>query len=172
MIARHKNLVLVGTSHIAKHSITEIKQVIESENPCLIAVELDHRRLHALLSKERPKPSLALVRKVGMKGFLFAALGSWVQRKLGKLYKRGRGVEKDEELAAYWFAEPQLAETEPAEVAAAEPPTDLDGAERPGDEEDDVPFERQPADNPDETPSVADDPPADEEEVDRIPNEP
>ena len=88
------------------------------------------------------------------------------QRKLGELYQRGRGVDKDEELAAYWLGEPQLAETETTEVAAAEPATNPDGAERTGDEEDDVPFEQQPADNADEAPSVADDPPADEEEVD------
>jgi len=85
MVTRYKNLVLVGTSHIARHSIKDITEAVEAEKPKVIAVELDRRRLHALLSDEKPKMTFSMVRKVGLKGFLFAMLGSWVQRKLGKI---------------------------------------------------------------------------------------
>lgn len=93
MVARHKNLVLIGTSHIARHSVQEIKEAVERENPALIAVELDQRRLHALLSKERSRLSFTFLRRIGVKGFLFALLGGWVQRKLGKLVQVEPGAD-------------------------------------------------------------------------------
>ncbi len=84
---------MVGTSHIAADSAQEIVKLVEEEQPGLIAVELDKRRLHALLSKEKPKITFTLLRTVGVKGFLFALLGSWVQRKLGRLVGVEPGVD-------------------------------------------------------------------------------
>lgn len=89
-------MVLIGTSHIAAHSIKEITSTIEEKKPHIVAVELDQRRLHALLTHEKPKITFALLKKVGVKGFAFAVIGSWVQRKLGKLV----GVEPGADMLA------------------------------------------------------------------------
>ncbi len=83
---KYKNLIVVGTSHIAKESIGVVKQTIASEKPDVVAVELDKKRLLALLSKKKKKKlSARLLFKVGIVGFLFQLIGSWAERKLGKL---------------------------------------------------------------------------------------
>ena len=80
---KYKNLVIIGTSHIAESSLDEINAVFQKENPDLIAVELDHGRLHALLSNKKPSYSPALIGQLGLKGYLFALIGSLIQQKLG-----------------------------------------------------------------------------------------
>jgi len=77
-------LVVVGTSHIAKQSIEEIKTIIEEEKPEIVALELDFNRLQALLSKRRAHLRLGDIKRVGLKGYLFALFGGFVQKKLGK----------------------------------------------------------------------------------------
>ncbi|MBS3118734.1 TraB/GumN family protein [Candidatus Woesearchaeota archaeon] len=75
---------IIGTSHISKQSVREITDAIEKEKPAIVAVELDQKRLYALLHKQKSRFSLRDIQRVGIKGFLFAILGSWVQKKLGK----------------------------------------------------------------------------------------
>src|SRR3989338_1428737 len=82
---KYKNLVFLGTSHIAKQSLDEVKRYIKEEKPDVIALELDKKRLHALMSKEQRKIGLRSIRHIGLKGFLFALFGAWAERKLGNL---------------------------------------------------------------------------------------
>jgi pheromone shutdown-related protein TraB len=79
------NLYLIGSSHIAKQSIQEIKSSFNKLNPDIVAVELDKQRAYALMSKKQGKPSIYDIRRIGFKGFLFALIGSWVSKKLGNL---------------------------------------------------------------------------------------
>lgn len=79
------NLTVIGTSHISKQSIKEAEESIELLNPGIVALELDQARFYALLSKRKPKFNLSLVKEIGVKGFLFAILGAWVEKKLGKI---------------------------------------------------------------------------------------
>lgn len=79
----YKNLVLIGTSHIATTSIREIERAFESEKPDLVAVELDKARLDALFSNVKPKYPLSIIPKIGLKGYLFARIGGLIQQKLG-----------------------------------------------------------------------------------------
>ncbi len=81
---RYKNLILLGTSHIARQSIEEISRIIEEIKPEIVAVELDNKRIHALLSGNTGKPSYRDIKRIGFKGFLFASLGAWAQKKLGQ----------------------------------------------------------------------------------------
>lgn len=81
----YNNLCIIGTSHIAKQSIKEIKQAFNDLKPDILAVELDKRRVYALLSEKQGKPSLYDIRRIGFKGFIFALLGSWISKKLGKI---------------------------------------------------------------------------------------
>jgi len=80
---QHRNLIIIGTSHIAKQSLDEVKRAIEEEKPELVALELDKRRLHALMSKEKGKISVRNIFKIGIKGFLFSLIGAWAEKKLG-----------------------------------------------------------------------------------------
>ncbi len=81
----HGKITIIGTSHIAKDSIAKVKEKLLSEKPEIVAVELDHARLHALLSKEKPRLSLGMLRIMGVTGFVFFVIGGLLQRKLGKL---------------------------------------------------------------------------------------
>jgi pheromone shutdown protein TraB len=69
------NLYLIGSSHIAKQSIQEIKSSFNKLNPDIVAVELDKQRAYALMSKKQGKPSIYDIRRIGFKGFLFALIG-------------------------------------------------------------------------------------------------
>ncbi len=83
-IMRYRNLVLVGTSHIAKQSLKEVKQAIEKENPDIVALELDRPRLQGLLSSKREKIRFRDIRRIGIKGYLFSLFGAWAEKKLGE----------------------------------------------------------------------------------------
>ncbi|RLE41974.1 TraB family protein [Candidatus Woesearchaeota archaeon] len=95
MLLRYRNLVVVGTSHIAKESVEEAKRVILREKPDAVALELDKARLFALLEK-RKAGMLEQIRHLGFRGFILNTLGAWVEAKLGKLV----GVKPGSEMLA------------------------------------------------------------------------
>lgn len=78
-----KNLTTIGTSHIARQSLEEIEDFIETRKPDIIALELDARRAYALMHKVKRRLGWRDIRRIGLKGFLFGMLGSWVEKKLG-----------------------------------------------------------------------------------------
>lgn len=82
---KYKNIVIIGTSHIAEASLKEIESVFRTQNPDIVAVELDSNRLHALLSNKKPNYSPSLIPKIGLKGYLFAVIGGFLQQKLGNI---------------------------------------------------------------------------------------
>jgi pheromone shutdown protein TraB len=49
------NLKIIGTSHIARQSIEEIRKTVEEFQPEIIAVELDLQRATALMQKQKTK---------------------------------------------------------------------------------------------------------------------
>ena len=105
----YKNLSIVGTSHISKKSIKEVKDAINTLSPDIIAIELDRRRLPALLEKKKNKnknkiPSIYNIKYIGLQGYLFSLLGAWVEKKLGKVTGVSPG---DEMLTAYHLAKKQ-----------------------------------------------------------------
>ena len=83
-VMRYKNLTLIGTSHIAKQSVLQVKDIILKKDPDIIAIELDRKRFFALLHKKRGI-NLADIKKIGVKGFLFQLIGALVEAKLGKI---------------------------------------------------------------------------------------
>jgi pheromone shutdown-related protein TraB len=89
----YRNLVLIGTSHIAKQSLREIEAAFSAHHPAVVAVELDRKRLHGLLHEEKTKVGLSHITKIGVKGYLFATLGGWMQRKLGSVVGVSPGSE-------------------------------------------------------------------------------
>lgn len=84
---KYKNLTLIGTSHIAKESITEITNVFKQENPDIVTIELDRKRLYALLNKkknQKRKYPLSIIFRIGFKGYIFSRIGEWAEKKLGE----------------------------------------------------------------------------------------
>jgi len=82
---RYKNLTLIGTSHIARQSIKEVREAIESNNPDIVAVELDAKRLYAMQQKTTSRLSVFDIGRIGLQGYLFTLIGGYVQKKLGNI---------------------------------------------------------------------------------------
>lgn len=82
---RYKNLIIIGTSHIAKQSLEEVENTITKQKPEIIALELDRRRFFALTHEQKRKLKLTDITKIGFKGFLFNLIGAWIEEKLGKM---------------------------------------------------------------------------------------
>jgi len=79
-----KNLTIIGTSHIAKQSLQEVKKAILEDKPDIIALELDKKRFFALTQKKKEKLRLGDIKRIGVKGYLFSLIGGYMQRKLGE----------------------------------------------------------------------------------------
>ncbi|MBI2141174.1 TraB/GumN family protein [Candidatus Woesearchaeota archaeon] len=90
---KYGNLTVIGTSHIAKDSVSRVKEAILAEKPDIVAVELDHARLHVMLSGQKPRFSLSIIKVMGMTGTLFFLIGNFLQRKLGKMIGASPGEE-------------------------------------------------------------------------------
>lgn len=92
------NLIILGTSHIAVESINEVKQLINNENPEIIALELDILRFKKLLSNTQQKPSL---KDLISGSSIMNTLGAYIEKKLGEKV----GIKPGEEmLTAIRFA--------------------------------------------------------------------
>ena len=87
------NLKIIGTSHIAKQSIEEIRKAAEEFHPDIIAVELDIQRAAALMQPQKNRFSFSDIKKIGIKGYAFVRIGHYVQQKLGKLVGVSPGTE-------------------------------------------------------------------------------
>ena len=92
------NIVLVGTAHISKDSVEEVKQVIEEYKPDIVAVELCKSRYEAITKKDKWEntPISKLLKSNNAYLLLAQTFLSSIQRKLGKDY----GVEPGSEMIA------------------------------------------------------------------------
>ena len=86
-------ITLIGTSHIARESILEIKQAFKNLQPQMVAVELDAERAAALQEGQKRRISFRQMLQVGWKGMLFAKIGQYVQQHLGKMVGVDPGAE-------------------------------------------------------------------------------
>jgi len=86
MIKKVGNVLLLGTSHVAKQSAKEIKEAILEHKPDVVAIELDYLRFKKLMKtnfKEKPD-HFRMLKEFGVAGYLFLAVGGYVQKKIGK----------------------------------------------------------------------------------------
>lgn len=81
----YKNLTVIGTSHIARESIIEVKAKISELKPSIVALELDKLRFETLLYNKKSKTRLSDIRYIGLKGFLFNLIGAYIEKKLGEI---------------------------------------------------------------------------------------
>ena len=54
-MVKFKNLILIGSSHIAQESVKEVEEVLLKHKPKIIALELDQVRFHKLMNKNSKK---------------------------------------------------------------------------------------------------------------------
>ena len=92
------NIFLVGTAHISKESVEEVKNVIEQYKPDIVAVELCQRRYEAITKKDKWEntPITSLLKSNNAYLLLAQTFLSSIQRKLGKEF----GVEPGSEMIA------------------------------------------------------------------------
>jgi len=90
---KYQNVTVIGTSHIAQQSLDDVKAVFKKENPDIICLELDRQRLYALLHNEKRRVKIRDIFKIGIKGFLFALLGAYAEKKLGQIVGVSPGSE-------------------------------------------------------------------------------
>jgi len=88
----YKNLMVIGTSHIAKQSLEDVKNAIEGWKPDIVALELDKRRLYGLFRKPG-KIRIYDIKRIGIKGFIFSIIGTWAEKKLGNMVGVAPGSE-------------------------------------------------------------------------------
>jgi len=86
---RIRNLSLVGTSHIAKQSIIEVKEAIEKEAPSIVALELDYVRYQKLTSDKKEKFSIKDISIINL-------IGAYVEKKIGEKVGVTPGAEMKE----------------------------------------------------------------------------
>jgi len=93
-----RDFKLIGTAHVSRESIEEVKNIIREEKPDMVCVELDHGRYNSIAKNDNwEKLNLSKVFREG-KGFLLIAnlvLGSF-QKRLGNEL----GVKPGEEMIA------------------------------------------------------------------------
>ncbi|MEM4247818.1 MAG: TraB/GumN family protein [Candidatus Nanoarchaeia archaeon] len=94
---------ILGTSHIARQSIIAIRNKIVEFKPDIIAVELDKYRLPYLF-EPRSKLRLQDIARLGFMGFLFNAIGGWLQKKLGEKVGLMPGADMRAAIKAAQFA--------------------------------------------------------------------
>ena len=92
------NIILVGTAHISKESVEEVKEVIEEYKPDIVAVELCKRRYESITKKDKWEntPITSLLKSDNAYLLLAQTFLSSIQRRLGKEY----GVEPGSEMIA------------------------------------------------------------------------
>lgn len=80
-----KEIILVGTAHVSKESISLVKETIEKENPDIVGIELDFQRLQQLQQgKKWQQMDLGQIIKEGKTHlFLLNILLSNLQRQIG-----------------------------------------------------------------------------------------
>ncbi|MBW3012708.1 TraB/GumN family protein [Candidatus Woesearchaeota archaeon] len=85
MAIKYNNLTIVGTSHIAKESLEQVANYIEKELPDIIALELDKKRLYALLAGKKKRARFKDIRQLGIKVYVLNLIGAYIEEKLGKM---------------------------------------------------------------------------------------
>lgn len=93
--ANDKEIILIGTAHVSPTSVSEVKELIETECPDSVCIELDAGRYESMNQKEQwADTDIVKVIKAGKAGFLFAnIILSNYQRKLAEQFDIRSGQE-------------------------------------------------------------------------------
>src|SRR5690606_18802872 len=86
------NVILVGTSHIAHESVSEIRNLVTHYQPTGIAVELDSVRAQSLFKPQKSRFTLSF----GLSAGIFTFFAGMIQKKLGKMVGLQPGADMKE----------------------------------------------------------------------------
>ncbi|MBK7106770.1 MAG: TraB/GumN family protein [Ignavibacteriae bacterium] len=91
----NKNIILIGTAHISKKSAEIVKEVILTEKPDTVCIELDENRLDALLNKNKwdNLDLKTIIKQKQLTTLIINILLSSYQKKLGNKIGVNPGVE-------------------------------------------------------------------------------
>ena len=103
---QYKNIILLGSSHIAAQSVHEVQLLFDECKPQILALELDSQRLEGLLQRdhgsrgpEEPRidqnKTIARfrIRDIGFKAYVLARIASFAEEKLGSVVGVKPGTE-------------------------------------------------------------------------------
>ena len=92
------DIILIGTAHISKDSVREVKEAIKKYKPDVVAVELCKRRYEGIIKKDKWEntPVTSLLKSNNAYFMLAQTFLSSIQRKLGKEH----GIEPGSEMIA------------------------------------------------------------------------
>ena len=88
-----ENIRIIGTSHISKESILEVKNTIIDYDPDIIALELDPIRYNSLISNKKNSNLLTIIKQIGVRGLILNYIGAYIEKKLGQKVKVKPGAE-------------------------------------------------------------------------------
>jgi len=75
---------IIGTSHVAKESVENIKKEIKEFQPDIVCIELDANRLQGLLSNQKSNFNPKMIGRIGLTGYIFGLIGHMMQKKVGE----------------------------------------------------------------------------------------
>lgn len=92
---KDKQLILIGTAHISKQSAELVAEVIRSEKPDVVCIELDEQRLEALSNKKKWEnlDLRTIIKQRQLSTLIINILLSSYQKKLGKKLGVSPGLE-------------------------------------------------------------------------------
>jgi pheromone shutdown-related protein TraB len=90
-----REFIIIGTAHISRHSADLVREVIEKENPDVVCVELDEKRLAALSEKNRWEnlDLKSIIRQKQLSTLIINLVLSSYQKKLGEKLGVNPGTE-------------------------------------------------------------------------------
>lgn len=99
-----KQILLLGTAHISRESVNEVRQAIQDFKPDVVGIELDQQRFEQLKFKKKwdEKRISQVIKEGKAQLFLLNLFLASLQRRLGKIVKAKPGAEM---IAAYRLAE-------------------------------------------------------------------
>ncbi|MDD3984598.1 MAG: TraB/GumN family protein [Methanobacterium sp.] len=88
IIMAQENLKIIGTAHVSKESVKEVKQAILLNQPDIVAVELDMNRYQNMIAEKNGKTKSNInikdiIKKDKLSIFLVSIFLSYLQRKIG-----------------------------------------------------------------------------------------
>jgi len=92
---KDKELIIIGTAHISKQSAELVEEVIISEKPDVVCVELDKQRFEALANKKKWEnlDLKSIIKQKQLSTLIINILLSAYQKKLGKKLGVNPGIE-------------------------------------------------------------------------------
>ncbi len=83
IFTEEKSITIVGTAHVLKESVKEVEEIILSERPSAVCVELDPKRYYGLLTGERMNFA-DMIRTRGLQFGIVAGILQYLEQKIGE----------------------------------------------------------------------------------------